>query len=128
MLGKNGLSKPALNELHLLDSFLKESQRLKPESMVTMHRRATADIQLPGDVHIQNGEHLAVLSHSMWAEENYANPEEFDPFRFVERRKMPGYESKSAYVSTSADHLGFAHGKLACPGRFLAVAATEILY
>lgn len=126
VLSKNGLRKPALTDLQLLDSFLKETQRLKPESMVTMHRRATADIQLHGNVHIRKGEHLAVSSHSMWAEENYPNPEKFDPFRFVERRKMPGYENKSAYVSTSADHLGFAHGKLACPGRFLAANMMKI--
>jgi len=126
VLGKNGLKKPALNELLLLDSFLKETQRLKPESIVTMHRRAMADIDLPGGVHISKGEQLAVSSHSMWNEENYPNPEKFDPFRFVERRKKPELQHKSDYVSTSADHLGFAHGKLACPGRFLAANMMKI--
>ncbi|KAL4935180.1 cytochrome P450 [Aspergillus oleicola] len=126
VLGKHGLHKPALAELILLDSFLKETQRLKPESMATMHRRALADIDLPGDIHIKKGDHLAVSSHSMWDEENYPNPEQFNPYRFVERRKIPAYEHKSAYVSTSADHLGFAHGKLACPGRFLAANMMKI--
>lgn len=126
VLGKHGLHKPALNELRLLDSFLKETQRLKPESIATMHRRAMANVKLPGGIQILKGEHLAVSSHSMWDEKNYPNPERFDAFRFVERRKMPGYENKSAYVSTSADHLGFAHGKLACPGRFLAANLMKI--
>ncbi|KAL4928005.1 cytochrome P450 [Aspergillus undulatus] len=130
VLRKHGLHKPALSELYLLDSFLKETQRLKPESMATMHRRAMTDLELdvPGadPIHIKKGDHLAVSSHSMWDETNYPKPHQFNPYRFVERRQIPGYEHKSAYVSTSADHLGFAHGKLACPGRFLAANMMKI--
>jgi hypothetical protein len=126
VLGKIGLHKQALSQLLMLDSFLKETQRLKPESMATMHRRAMADVDLPGGIHIRKGEHLAVSSHSMWDESNYPNPDKFEPFRFVERRNKPGYEHKSSYVSTSTDHLGFAHGKLACPGRFLAANMMKI--
>lgn len=126
VLKKYGLQRPALNEMYFLDSFLKETQRLRPDSMASMHRRAMEDVQLSGGIKIQKGEHLAISSHPMWDEENYPSPDRFDPYRFIERRKIPGYETKSSFISTSPDHLGFAHGKLACPGRFLASSILKI--
>jgi cytochrome P450 len=126
VLGTRGLSKEGLAELRLLDSFIKETQRLKPVSMASMHRRAMKDVELPGGIRIQEGEHLAISSHLMWDEGHYDNPDKFNGYRFSDRRKGPGHEAKNLLVSTSSDHLGFAHGKLACPGRFLAANMLKV--
>jgi cytochrome P450 len=83
-------------------------------------------VELPNGIKIAKGEHTAVSSHRMWSAEDYQNPDEFDAFRFVERRKLPGYENRSLLVSTSFDHLGFSHGKHACPGRFFAANEVKI--
>ena len=91
-----------------------------------MHRTATTDIQLPSGVIIKKGEKTAISSHRMWSPQDYEDPEKFDGYRFVERRKIPGYENRSLLVSTSHDHLGFAHGKHACPGRFFAANEAKI--
>ncbi|KAG4432671.1 hypothetical protein IFR05_011849 [Cadophora sp. M221] len=124
VLEKYGWQKVALAELRILDSFLKETQRLKPIAMASMHRLATDDVELPNGIKIRKGERTAISSHRMWSESDYEDPDTFDGFRFVERRKVPGYEHKSHLISTSADHTAFSHGKHACPGRFF--AANEI--
>lgn len=126
VLGKFGLQKVALTELRLLDSFFKETQRLKPIGMASMHRSAVKDVKLPGGVMICKGEHVAVSSHRMWDPKEYKNPDTFDAYRFVERRKIPGYENRSLLVSTSPDHMAFSHGKHACPGRFFAANEVKI--
>lgn len=126
VLGKYGWQKVALTELRLLDSFFKETQRLKPVGMAVMHRSAVRDVELPNGVRIYKGEHIAVSSHRMWDPEEYKDPESFDAFRFAERRKMPGYENKSLLVATSPDHMAFSHGKHACPGRFFAANEVKI--
>lgn len=126
VLSKFGLQKVALTELRLLDSFFKETQRLKPIGMSSMHRSALKDVELPGGIRIKKGEHIAVSSHRMWDPKEYKEPDTFDAYRYIERRKIPGYENKSLLVSTSPDHMGFSHGKHACPGRFFAANEVKI--
>jgi cytochrome P450 len=126
VLGKHGWKKVALTELHLLDSFMKETQRLKPIAMTSMHRLALDDVELPNGVVIQKGERTAISSHRMWSETDYEDPDKFDGYRFVKRRKLPGYEHRSHLISTSHDHTAFSHGKHACPGRFFAANEVKI--
>ncbi|USW55910.1 Putative cytochrome P450 [Septoria linicola] len=127
VLKKYGLQKVALTELRLLDSFFKETQRLKPINMASMHRSAMSDVTLPGtDINIFKGEQTAISSERMWNPEIYAEPEKFDAYRYIEKRKIPGWENKGLLVSTSPEHLGFAHGKHACPGRFFAANEVKI--
>jgi cytochrome P450 len=110
VLRKYGWQKLALTELRLLDSVFKETQRLKPVTMASMHREALADVKLANGILIRKGEHLGIFSRNMWNGDIYENPEKFDGFRFLKRREIPGQENRSLLVSTSPDHLGFAHG------------------
>ncbi|CZT14087.1 related to gibberellin cluster-GA14-synthase [Ramularia collo-cygni] len=126
VLGQYGWQKLALTELRLLDSFFKETQRLKPINMASMHRVALTDVVLSNGTHIRKGEKMGISTHDMWSPEIYENPEKFDGYRFLERRKLPGLEMKSQLVSTSTDHMGFSHGKHACPGRFFAANEVKI--
>jgi cytochrome P450 len=126
VLSKYGWKKLALTELRLLDSVFKESQRLKPIAMASMHREAIADVDLGNGIKIRKGESIGVSAHQMWEEDHYEEPEKYDGFRFVKRRKIAGLENRSLLVATSNDHLGFSHGKHACPGRFFAANEVKI--
>jgi cytochrome P450 len=126
VLKTHGWQKVALTELRLLDSFFKETQRLKPIAMATLHRYATKDVTLSNGTFIAKGEVTGISSHSHWDPEIYPEPEKFDGYRFLNRRKIPGQENRSLLVSTSNEHTAFAHGKHACTGRFFAANEVKI--
>ncbi|KXS94023.1 hypothetical protein AC579_1163 [Pseudocercospora musae] len=117
-----GWKKSSLYNLHLLDSFFKETQRLKPINMATMHRTATSTIHLSNGLEIKKGSRTAISSHRMWSSQYYRDPETFDAYRFLD----PSLGHKRHFVSTGPEHLGFAHGKHACPGRFFAANEVKI--
>ncbi|KAJ5104702.1 hypothetical protein NUU61_002049 [Penicillium alfredii] len=119
-----GWKKTALYKLQLMDSFLKESQRLKPINIVSMRRLASEPIQLSDGNKIPKGTSLMVSGDWMWDPTFYENPDTFDAYRFLKLRQTPGRETSSHLVSPSPEHLGFGLGKHACPGRFF--AANEI--
>ncbi|GMG29258.1 unnamed protein product [Aspergillus oryzae] len=102
---EEGWTKPTLYKLKLMDSVLKESQRLKPISV---------------------GTSLAVSSNRMWDSEIYPNPLEFDGYRFLKLRELPGHETSAQVVSPSPEHMGFGFGRHACSGRFFAINEVKI--
>ncbi|KAE8317069.1 cytochrome P450 [Aspergillus transmontanensis] len=123
---EEGWKKPTLYKLKLMDSVLKESQRLKPISVVSMRRVATADLKLSDGTYIPKGTFLAVSSDRMWDSEIYPNPLEFDGYRFLKLREVPGHETSAQVVSPSPEHMGFGFGRHACPGRFFAINEVKI--
>lgn len=54
----------------------------------------------------------------------YANPDDFDPYRFLREREQPGQNNSWQYVTVCPEHMGFGYGRHACPGRFF--VSTEI--
>lgn len=44
-------------------------------------------------------------------ERYYANPSEFDGFRFARLREGEGESAKHQYVNTSTEYIPFGHGK-----------------
>jgi cytochrome P450 len=64
------------------------------------------------------------------AQDDIKNPTEFDGFRYYKERiaqNKVGASSRFDYSSTDKDHLGFGHGKYACPGRFAASVEIKML-
>ncbi|KAL8826324.1 MAG: hypothetical protein Q9191_003875 [Dirinaria sp. TL-2023a] len=118
-------SKSSMPKLKKLDSFIKESHRLSPISLLNMRRKIIRDIVLHDGTLLPAGTHIAFplnqVSHdpTLWHE-----PEVFDGFRFFKLREKPGNENKFQFVTTGVDNLDFGHGTHACPGRFF--AANEI--
>ncbi|KAL3482052.1 cytochrome P450 [Aspergillus californicus] len=86
----------------LMDSVMKETQRLK---------------------HLHVGT-LFVSGECMWDADVYENPDEFDPYRFLNQRSIPGQETAAQFVVPTRTHLASGLGKQACPGWFF--AANEI--
>lgn len=125
VLGKQGLQKTALYNLKLMDSALKEAQRLKP-ILIGIRRSALADVELSNGFVIRRGQKIVVDTTNMWDGSVYEDPARFDPYRFVRWRGDPERENIAHLVSTSALHLGFGHGAHACPGRFFAANEVKI--
>ncbi|KAF9887787.1 hypothetical protein FE257_009593 [Aspergillus nanangensis] len=123
---EEGWKKTSLYKLKLMDSVIKESQRLKPISVATMRRFAEADISLSDGKIIPKGTFIFVANNQMWDPEVYADPTTFDPYRFLKLRETPGHATSAQLVSPSPAHMGFGFGKHACPGRFFAVNEVKI--
>ncbi|GKZ64894.1 hypothetical protein AnigIFM63309_000436 [Aspergillus niger] len=121
---KNGWERSSLAKLRLMDSVLKESQRLKPISSVSMRRMAEAPVTLSDGTIIPKDCKIIVPCLRQWDEKYYPDPETFIPDRFLKLRNEPGYEHTAAFANSSPNHLGFGLGRHACPGRFF--AANEI--
>ncbi|KAF4122151.1 Cytochrome P450 [Geosmithia morbida] len=122
VLSTDGLKKAALNSLKLMDSVIKESQRLKPVSTI-WRRYPTEDVTLSNGFKIKKNTRIIVNNMHMWDEKHYDNPEQFDGYRFFRMRQTPE-EGMAHLVSTSRKHMGFGHGTHSCPGRFF--GANEI--
>ncbi|KAE8377934.1 cytochrome P450 [Aspergillus bertholletiae] len=123
---EEGWKKPTLYKLKLMDSVLKESQRLKPISIVSMRRVATADLKLSDGTYIPKDTFIAVSSERMWDPRIYPDPLEFDGYRFLKLREVPGHETSAQAVAPSPEHMGFGFGRHACPGRFFAINEVKI--
>ncbi|KAF2188053.1 cytochrome P450 [Zopfia rhizophila CBS 207.26] len=106
VLKDGGWKKTSLMQMKLLDSVLKESQRLHPIGIVTLPK----------------GSDTYVTTENHTSPEIYPSPHEFVPDRFLLKRESgdAAANNKWQFVTTSPEHLGFGHGRHACPGRFFA--------
>ncbi|QPC76567.1 hypothetical protein HYE68_007319 [Fusarium pseudograminearum] len=132
VLREDGWSKTSLVKMKLLDSVVKESQRMKPSDVVSMMRLVTEDMTLSDGTFISKNTGVGVSSHRMWDPSVYPNPDQWDGYRFYNLRQEPGKQNTAQLVSTSPDYLAFGHGQHACPGRFFAsneikIALVEII-
>ncbi|RSL80435.1 hypothetical protein CEP52_017386 [Fusarium oligoseptatum] len=126
VLQEEGWSKTSLFKMKLLDSVIKESQRMKPIQLVSMTRLALADVKLSDGTLIPKDSSLTVSSHRMWDPEVYDNPDQWDGYRFLKMREDPAKQNSALLVSTGPDFLGFGHGQHACPGRFFAANEAKV--
>lgn len=134
IVGKEGWSKNSLHKMKLLDSTIKETQRMKPVALSKsctscnyttntaaglMNRIATERVQLSDGTVIPKGDLLIIPATRLWDPNFHAEPATWNPRRFFVR-----HENSAQLVATTADHITFGHGQHACPGRFF--AADEI--
>ncbi|TEA17296.1 Cytochrome P450 monooygenase 1 [Colletotrichum sidae] len=127
VIGEMGWSKTSLYNLKLLDSVIKESQRIKPILTVAMPRQVTAEMTLSDGILLPEGTVIGVSAERHWDPDTYPDPHTFVGDRFLKMRQVPGKENIAQLVTTGVDHLGFGHGNHACPGRFLAAAEIKII-
>ncbi|KAM0433860.1 hypothetical protein ACHAPT_003803 [Fusarium lateritium] len=126
VLQEEGWRKTSLYKMKLLDSVIKESQRMKPTEIVSMTRLALEDVKLSDGTFIPKNKGVAVSSHRMWDPSLYPNPDQWDGTRFYNMRDEPGKQNSSQLVSTSPDYLAFGYGQNACPGRFFASNEVKV--
>ncbi|KAF0316439.1 cytochrome p450 [Colletotrichum asianum] len=122
-----GWEKTSLYKLKLMDSCMKESQRLNILGPNMMNRYAEDDVTLSDGTLIRRGCHITIPTLHMRDKEIFgSNADDFDGYRFLRMRELPGQENKWQFVSTSPEFLSFGHGKHACPGRFFASNEIKI--
>jgi len=127
VVAEEGWTKAAMDKMHKIDSFLRETQRL--DDIVLITRLALRPFTFSNGVTVPAGTLIAVSGTDIHADgEIYTNPEEFDGFRFARLREQDGDAVvKHQALSTSGDHLTFGFGRHACPGRFFAVNEVKAL-
>ncbi|OGM43968.1 hypothetical protein ABOM_007975 [Aspergillus bombycis] len=126
-LAKNGRGGFSPHNLKLLDSVIKETQRLKPIGITSMRRIATETVQLSDGTSIAKGTSLMVLADRHWDHFLYNDANRFQGDRFLRKRAERGNDAAASLVGISPDHLGFGYGLHACPGRFFAALEVKIV-
>ncbi|KAI0481374.1 putative cytochrome P450 [Xylariaceae sp. FL0804] len=103
-----------LEQLPLLDGFIKETVRLNPLDTLAVRRKALRPYTFSdASIHAPGGATVCVSAHDLMHDpRTYSSPYSFDPTRF---RSEKG-QQRFTEVSESFPVWGF--GSLACPGRF----------
>ncbi|OHW94725.1 ent-kaurene oxidase [Colletotrichum incanum] len=125
----------ALYQMKLLDSVMRESQRLNPTNVMRMQRCVLQSFQLADGTTIPAGIDIAVPALPVNLDESkYPQPLQFDPHRFVRLRSGVdadpiGYASREQYqfISVTKENMAFGFGKPACPGRFFAANEMKLI-
>ncbi|KAI1826970.1 cytochrome P450 monooxygenase [Xylaria intraflava] len=125
VLRAQGWKKSSLYHMKLLDSVIKESQRIKPV-FSAMRRSVDVETRLSDGTVLKKGSRIYIDTHRMLDPAVYENPAEWKADRYLELRSHPGKEHMAQLVATSTDHMGFGHGEHACPGRFFAATQLKI--
>ncbi|KAF4313969.1 Cytochrome P450 [Botryosphaeria dothidea] len=122
-----GWQKNTLYKMKLLDSCMKESQRLHTVGALSMNRRVEQQMTLSNGTHLPKGAVLGIPTLAMRSTSRWGpDAEQFVGDRFFKLRQQPGSGSRWQFISASADHMGFGYGKQACPGRFFASNQIKI--
>lgn len=112
----------SLTKLTLLDACIKETQRLKPQTLNNLERVALKDITLPNGQVIRRGAQIAVPSSPMWSADNWgADSDIWNPYRYE------SVNEKMGLVSSNNKHYAFGMGKFICPGRFFLTAEIKVV-
>ncbi|KAI1845355.1 hypothetical protein JX266_008450 [Neoarthrinium moseri] len=125
----------ALFQMKLLDSTMKESQRINPGNLVRFVRYVNQPVTLSDGTHLSPGSMIEAPYGEIAADpELYTNPETFDAHRFVNLRNGLTtdpllYKNKEQYqfVTTTKDFMHFGYGRHSCPGRFFAANEIKIV-
>ncbi|KAH9928846.1 cytochrome P450 [Fomitopsis serialis] len=118
----DGWSKAAVGNMCLVDSFLKEVGRVTGLGAISINRKTVQDYTISDGTFIPKGTFLAAAARPIHFDgEHYANPDVFDPWRFVNGG------GKDHMIKTSDHYLLWGHGRHACPGRFFAATMLKLI-
>ncbi|KAJ5929280.1 cytochrome P450 [Penicillium verhagenii] len=112
----SGLDFDSLENLPLLDSFMRESSRFHCLDKLNIRRKAMRDYTFSdGSTFAPKGSTVCVSNYEVSHDPgNYPNPDIFDGFRFVRGRSN---DRTTGYADVSEKNLMWGYGSLACPGR-----------
>ncbi|KAF2492149.1 cytochrome P450 [Lophium mytilinum] len=118
-----------LSKLHLMDSFMKESQRYNPPGFTSFRRKVRRGVSLSDGTYLPAGVTIEVPSHAIARDpELYPDPEKFDAYRFYNMRKEGHKDAdRHQFVAVTPASLHFGYGKHACPGRFFAASEIKLI-
>ena len=117
----SGWNKTSYTKLRKLDSFMKESQRFNPPSVLSYHRVMTQSYNMNNGTELPQGVHIAMPVHAIQHDAAVTpDPDVFDGLRYHRLRQESNEAHLHQFATTSTTQLNFGHGKAACPGRFFA--------
>jgi len=119
----------SMSSLRKLDSFMKESQRFDPSTIIGFQRKTLKPITLSSGLTIPAHMTTFSASEAVSSDPNvYTSPEVFDGLRFYHLRlRSPEDERRGQFVSTSKTELHFGAGRHACPGRWFASYEIKLI-
>ncbi|KAI0013580.1 cytochrome P450 [Xylariaceae sp. FL0662B] len=121
------LPQTQLSELEKMDSFMRECSRWNPFGHMALFRRLCAPVKLSVGPELPAGTLIAVDVHEVpRSEELWETPEEFDPWRFLKLRQLPGRQNRHQFTSLGRDTPGWGDGPQACPGRAFASTTLKV--
>lgn len=119
----NGKIVPAsIAKLSFLDACIKETQRLKPQTLNNLERTALKNVTLPNGEIISKGTQVTIPSQPMWSTEQWGDDAGmWNPYRYH------SVAEKMNLVSSNNKHYAFGMGRFICPGRFFVAAEIKVL-
>ena len=133
-VSQSGWAAASYEELHRLDSVLRESQRLSPPVTMGMKRVFLEPHTFDDGTHIPQGTYACLPIYAIENDEYHAHqPHEFDGLRSFrvheENKRLHGPRNATTreflFATPTQTSLHFGYGKLACPGRFFASCAIK---
>ena len=113
--------KASFSKLRKLDSFMRESQRFNPPTLLSMHRVMLQDHTLPDGTLLPKDAHISMAVNAIQNDpEVTPSPEVFDGLRYNKLRQQEGQGHLHQFSTTQDRILNFGHGTNSCPGRFFA--------
>lgn len=120
--------KPSFTKLRQLDSFMRESQRWNPPTLLSMHRVMLQNHQLSDGIVLSKGAHVSMAVNAIQNDpEVTPDPEVFDGLRYYKLRQQDGEGHLHQFSTTQERVLNFGHGANSCPGRFFASLEIKII-
>ncbi|ENH71565.1 Ent-kaurene oxidase [Fusarium oxysporum f. sp. cubense race 1] len=108
VVAEHGWSPAALTNMRLLDSVIKETQRLNSAVIVNLDRQVLSPVTLPNGQYLPKGTAISIYMSQLRNPEVYDNPDTFDAYRYVKLRAQGGkWIYASSATSTSEDHFVF---------------------
>ncbi|KAI1415436.1 cytochrome P450 [Hypoxylon sp. FL1857] len=125
----NGWGKRTASKLIRTDSFIKEISRHYPPSALSFRRITKETIVLSDGLVLPKDTYVCIATTSPEQDElGDTDQANFDGYRYYKKRLAQNSpSSRYDYSSTDKSHLGFGHGRYACPGRFAASIEAKIL-
>ncbi|KAI1402085.1 cytochrome P450 [Hypoxylon fuscum] len=121
------LPQTQLDELQKLDSFMRECSRCNPHGYMALFRRLREPVKLSNCPELPIGAVICVDVHDVpWSEQLWEKPKEFDPWRFLKLRQLPGREQRHQYTSLGSESPSWGDGSQACPGRVFASSTLKV--
>ncbi|KAK7058659.1 hypothetical protein VNI00_002295 [Paramarasmius palmivorus] len=137
MIQEEGWTRNGMRKMSMMDSFLKESQRVSSSDPINVVRMAVTDFTFSNGTTVPAGTFLTTCQRAIHFDEVgvskltrkfYPNANEFDPLRSYRRRGDENESLKHQMITPDLDYLSFGIGKHACPGRFFAVNELKLLF